>query len=209
MGKSVPEVLLSGNHKEIEKWRLETAKERTLRKRPDLYKKYERECEIIKYLNSEKAINADMTEAIRLNRLRIIYDSNGVTGLIDIGKTKISLYAKDSKGVGEFYDFAKENGYDKVPILLRGTDVSGLLDKGYKLKGEYKEVAYTRGVPIGTKEVVDEVTENIRSEINDLLLAGELPIKFVPAGDVETLAVYEKLQFRISKKSLYFCEPLC
>lgn len=209
MGKSVPEVLLSGNHKEIEKWRLETAKERTLNKRPDLYKKYERECEIIKYLNSEKAINADMTEAIRLNRLRIIYDSNDVIALIDIGKTKISLYAKDDKGIGEFYDFAKENGFIGVPVLLRGTDAGPLLDRGYKLTGEFKEVAYTRGVPIATKEVTDEVTDNIRSEINDLLLSGELPIKLVPFGDVETLAVYEKLQFRISKKSLYFCEPLC
>ncbi|MBO7386179.1 MAG: tRNA (guanosine(37)-N1)-methyltransferase TrmD [Lachnospiraceae bacterium] len=209
MGKSVPEVLLSGNHKEIEKWRLETAKERTLRKRPDLYKKYERECEIIDYLNKEKAINADMTEAIRLNRLRIIYDSDGVIGLIDVGKTKISLYAKDDSGLGEFYDFTRENGLEGIPILLRGMSAEALSDKGYKISGEFKEVAYTRGVPIGTKEVCDEATENIRKEINDLLLTGELPVKLVPVNDTENLAVYEKLQFRISKKSLYFCEPLC
>ena len=36
MGKKVPEVLLSGNHKEIEKWRLTKAFEETLKKRPDL-----------------------------------------------------------------------------------------------------------------------------------------------------------------------------
>jgi len=35
-GKKVPEVLLSGNHKEIEKWRLKKAFEETLKKRPDL-----------------------------------------------------------------------------------------------------------------------------------------------------------------------------
>ncbi|MBO4808840.1 MAG: tRNA (guanosine(37)-N1)-methyltransferase TrmD [Lachnospiraceae bacterium] len=209
MGKGVPEVLLSGNHKEIEKWRLETAKERTARKRPDLYAKYERECEIIKYLNAEKAINSDMTEAIRLNRLRVIYDSNGAVALVDTAKTKVLLYAKDVAGIGEFYDFAKENGLDKVPVLLRGTNPGPLLEQGFKLSGEYKEVAYTRGVPIGTKEVVDDVTGNIRNEINDLLLTGELPIKLVPVNEAETLSVYEKLQFRISKKSLYFCEPLC
>ena len=39
-GKSVPEVLLSGNHKKIEEWRLETSKKRTKEKRPDLYKKF-------------------------------------------------------------------------------------------------------------------------------------------------------------------------
>jgi len=35
-GEEVPEVLLSGNHKEIEKWRLETSLIRTFLKRPDL-----------------------------------------------------------------------------------------------------------------------------------------------------------------------------
>ena len=36
MGKKAPESLLSGNHKEIEKWRLKKAFEETLKKRPDL-----------------------------------------------------------------------------------------------------------------------------------------------------------------------------
>jgi tRNA (guanine37-N1)-methyltransferase len=35
-GKSVPEILLSGNHKEIDAWRLEQAKEITALRRPDL-----------------------------------------------------------------------------------------------------------------------------------------------------------------------------
>ncbi|MDW8164235.1 MAG: tRNA (guanosine(37)-N1)-methyltransferase TrmD, partial [Candidatus Omnitrophota bacterium] len=39
-GMKVPEVLLSGNHKEIEKWRKKIAIERTKEKRPDLYEKY-------------------------------------------------------------------------------------------------------------------------------------------------------------------------
>ena len=35
-GMRVPDVLLSGNHAEIERWRRETAREKTLRNRPDL-----------------------------------------------------------------------------------------------------------------------------------------------------------------------------
>ncbi len=35
-GKKVPEILLSGDHKKIEKWRLQKAYEETLKKRPDL-----------------------------------------------------------------------------------------------------------------------------------------------------------------------------
>lgn len=36
----VPDILLSGNHSEIEKWRLQKSIEKTKKIRPDLYKKY-------------------------------------------------------------------------------------------------------------------------------------------------------------------------
>lgn len=39
MGKRVPEVLLSGHHANIEKWRLEQSNIRTRERRPDLYEK--------------------------------------------------------------------------------------------------------------------------------------------------------------------------
>ena len=39
MGKRVPEVLLSGHHKNIEKWRLEQSIKRTKKHRPDLWEK--------------------------------------------------------------------------------------------------------------------------------------------------------------------------
>ncbi len=42
MGMSVPEVLLSGHHKNIELWRLEQSLKRTRERRPDLYEEYMR-----------------------------------------------------------------------------------------------------------------------------------------------------------------------
>lgn len=39
-GRKVPDVLLSGHHKNIEKWRLEQSIKRTRERRPDLYEKY-------------------------------------------------------------------------------------------------------------------------------------------------------------------------
>ena len=39
-GKEVPEVLLSGHHANIDKWRLEKSLELTKERRPDLYEKY-------------------------------------------------------------------------------------------------------------------------------------------------------------------------
>jgi len=41
-GMSVPEVLLSGDHKKIANWRLEQREKLTREQRPDLYKKYEK-----------------------------------------------------------------------------------------------------------------------------------------------------------------------
>lgn len=39
-GVNVPEVLLSGNHAQIAKWRMEKSIEETRKKRPDMYEKY-------------------------------------------------------------------------------------------------------------------------------------------------------------------------
>lgn len=39
-GKRVPDVLLSGHHANIEKWRLEQSLERTAKRRPDMYEAY-------------------------------------------------------------------------------------------------------------------------------------------------------------------------
>jgi len=39
-GKEVPEILISGHHENIRKWRLEESLKRTKKKRPDLYKKF-------------------------------------------------------------------------------------------------------------------------------------------------------------------------
>lgn len=41
--KAVPEVLISGHHKNIEEWRKEQSLRRTLEKRPDMLKKYKQE----------------------------------------------------------------------------------------------------------------------------------------------------------------------
>ncbi len=39
--RTVPAILLSGDHAKVDAWRLEQAKERTRNKRPDLWEKYE------------------------------------------------------------------------------------------------------------------------------------------------------------------------
>lgn len=56
LGMKVPEILLSGNHKEIQRWRRKEALKRTLQKRPDLLKKArltEEDRKILNELSSE------------------------------------------------------------------------------------------------------------------------------------------------------------
>ena len=40
LGKKVPDILISGHHENIDKWRNEQSLIRTKTKRPDLYQKY-------------------------------------------------------------------------------------------------------------------------------------------------------------------------
>ena len=45
---SVPDVLISGHHKNIDNWRKNQREKRTQNKRPDLYKKYLKKTELEK-----------------------------------------------------------------------------------------------------------------------------------------------------------------
>ncbi|RLY78899.1 tRNA (guanosine(37)-N1)-methyltransferase TrmD, partial [Staphylococcus hominis] len=53
-GMTVPDVLLSGNHANIEKWRHEQKLIRTLHKRPDLLEKYQLSDKDKEFLESYK-----------------------------------------------------------------------------------------------------------------------------------------------------------
>ena len=52
-GEEVPEVLLSGNHKKIEAYRLEESKELTQKYRPDMYEKYQKREAVIASLKKD------------------------------------------------------------------------------------------------------------------------------------------------------------
>ena len=70
-GKSVPDVLLSGNHKEIEKWRMEMSLNRTKEKRPDLYESIKEELDEFKKDNPKK-FKKNRSEAEEVLKMREI-----------------------------------------------------------------------------------------------------------------------------------------
>lgn len=73
-GKKVPEVLLSGNSKKINEWRLEQSIEKTKLRRPDLYAKYQQKQEIIKRLSTKKRRNIHMMELLHRGLGEVVYD---------------------------------------------------------------------------------------------------------------------------------------
>ncbi|MBO5069081.1 MAG: tRNA (guanosine(37)-N1)-methyltransferase TrmD, partial [Roseburia sp.] len=77
MGKRVPQVLLSGNQKNISAWRREEAVKRTRERRPDLYQKYEEleKCRAI--LQKQKLLHIDMTELIARGQAELLYARGG------------------------------------------------------------------------------------------------------------------------------------
>lgn len=73
MGERVPEVLLSGDHKKVERWRRERAVERTRRLRPDLHEEYERGREALRLLLFDKPAHIDMIEALRRENAKLLH----------------------------------------------------------------------------------------------------------------------------------------
>jgi len=70
--KKVPEVLLSGNQKRINEWRLEESKNRTRMRRPDLYEQYFVLQECKEKLMLQKILHIDMIELINRGRAILV-----------------------------------------------------------------------------------------------------------------------------------------
>lgn len=84
-GKSVPDVLLSGNHKEINKWRRERSVERTAAVRPDLYARYQAKEKAILSLEHHKREHIHMMELLRRGNGELLYHKDENVMLYDRG----------------------------------------------------------------------------------------------------------------------------
>lgn len=76
-GKKVPDVLMSGNQKLIDKWRLEKSIERTKERRPDLYEKYQALEACKEALMKQKLLHIDMIELINRGQAKLLIAEEG------------------------------------------------------------------------------------------------------------------------------------
>lgn len=86
-GKQVPPVLLSGNHAEIARWRLEKSREKTRLARPDLYERYEAKQRLIHQLSKDKRNHIHMMEAL----------SRGIGEIICADGENVAIYLRESR----------------------------------------------------------------------------------------------------------------
>lgn len=145
-GKSVPEALLSGNHKRVAEWRLEEAKKRTEQRRPDLYRKYQQKRALIDWLLKDKRNHIHMIESLSRGFGEILC-SDGGNILIYDKKSKVSMVqAADDASAARLAALVPED-----TELIMSTQESmnrALEERGYRIDCATGQFLYTEKVPL-------------------------------------------------------------
>ena len=113
--KKVPDVLMSGNQKKIDAWRLEKSIERTRKRRPDLYAEFKRLDNCREFLMKNKLLHIDMIELINRGYAEIIFEADGEYLLRDM-VSKVCFHTRPDEGESKLVDLTAE-------------DATGLVDK--------------------------------------------------------------------------------
>ncbi len=107
--KAVPQVLLSGNHRLVEEWRLKQAKERTAKCRPDLYARYEEKQALIKKLSKKRRKYIHMIELLRRGEGEIVYEDG-----------EDLLLANEAIGLCQIQARSRESGERLISLIPKG-----------------------------------------------------------------------------------------
>ncbi|NLL75721.1 MAG: tRNA (guanosine(37)-N1)-methyltransferase TrmD [Clostridiales bacterium] len=195
-GKSVPQVLLSGNHTKIAEWRLEQSIRRTKERRPDLYDKYKKKQQVIeKLLKKDKFLYIDMIESLRRGRGELIYNKEGGVVVKDGDAGIYMLAAFDSVTAEEIADtilYENETGQFLVhqECLLKSMEKRFRIEEAFPIK----HAVYTQRVPLSvSKEItftplgidyLEEVMEHYHivpdeAYIKERLLSGNIIGAFI------------------------------
>lgn len=147
--EAVPEVLLSGNHKLVDKWRKEQSEERTKQRRPDLYEKYQAKQRLIKQLSKDKRNNIHMMESLTHGRSEILYAKDGDVLLYDEQSRYAMILAKDNAGAMKMADLVPE----KVELITTSQSFvnEALAQKGYQAYCECAQYLYPQKVTLPVK----------------------------------------------------------
>lgn len=170
-GKPVPEVLLSGNHKKIETWRLEQSLVRTRERRPDLYARYQASQEIIRELAKHKRKYIHMMELLARGMARILI-RQGNNVLISVQNTQnYALHVESAEDVrrlsGQLEAAWVSNG-EQITLAVCQETVRDFLtvQYGMQVRKTCYQACFTR-------------RESLRVEYRDIRPLGEADISYV------------------------------
>ncbi len=205
-GKSVPEVLLTGDHKSIEGWRLERSKEITERVRPDLYSRYIKREEIVPRLLPAKRDNAAAISSVRFSDGEPVYSDDIFAVISDMSSKEAYLCRIDKNADKAGHDISdhicnKLSADIKTLYIPQNCmDESGIRE-AWKKEGEYFLMSYTDHSPISRKKITDlsgeerELAEKIYSENKDILADLRIPYIFINTDDGDLADMYESLGY--------------
>ena len=151
-GKKVPEVLLSGNHKKINAWRLEQSEKRTEERRPDLYAKYLEKQRVIKKLSAKKRIFIHMMETLSRGRGEVLYaeGKNVLIYLPEIGNAMLN--AEDEEHLEKMLPLIPKNVTENSMVTVTDRWNARITEAmGYQGSMQCSQACYTRGEPLPVK----------------------------------------------------------
>lgn len=149
-GKEVPKILLSGNHGNIVKWRLEQSVERTKERRPDLYTKYQRKQEIVKRLSKKKRLYIHMMELLNRGLGEVLYE-RGMELVLFEPESGLYMVTADSRDSAEY--LLEKYLQDAELVLTPSRELVELLKEKRGMHACYKvwQYVYTLKEPLPVK----------------------------------------------------------
>lgn len=175
--KKVPDVLLSGNHKNITKWRLEQSEERTKKNRPDLYKIYCKKQEAIKRLSKNKRITIHMMECLKRAIGKIVYEKNNNLAIACDGV--LMIWGNDAEEATAMLQevFDCNPRYLESEIVVAQEFIKDILECDFGMQAGKKcfQACYTRNVSLQVrfKDILPLGTEHLQYVINNYQLCSE------------------------------------
>ena len=198
--KKVPDELLSGNPKVINPWREEKAVARTKERRPDLYKKYLLEQEIIEWLLSYKREFMYALEPLRRGQAEVIYWDNKTAIIRDILGEFIYIASKESEdlsGITEYIDKSSD-------VIMTSLQVDRFAKSVNKSSYEaYTCYTYTENIKKSATSDMTKEEAALRASINCAVERGETFYSLVLESDKQMCELMEKMGLYPSKNKVY------
>ena len=182
--KEVPAVLLSGNHKDIEEWRLERSIERTAGSRRDLLEKYTAKNALTGRMKKARVQNIPASEALMFNDTDILFEGHDLYLVFDHDSRALYSGCFDKKLMDP-----DEKEKAEVCSLIR--KYKNLADKCYFLglqgvacEEKCKElimITFTERNPLSSARVRDyaEFGERLKVLITNSLVQGRTYYEFL------------------------------